>query len=43
MTPLLAVEPGAEAGRLTGTLIEHIHEQVVQLGEPEANSNEREG
>lgn len=43
VAPLLAAELGVEADRLTEALTEHVHKQIAQLGEPEANFNEREG
>ncbi|WP_343661108.1 hypothetical protein [Ralstonia sp.] len=43
VAPLLAAELGIEADRLTGTLTAHVHKQIAQLGEPEANFTGREG
>lgn len=43
VAPLLAAELGVEADRLTEALTEHVHKQIAQLGEPEANFNGREG
>ena len=40
--PLLAAELGIEADRLTEVLTAHVHKQIAQLGEPEANFTERE-
>lgn len=42
VAPLLAAELGIEADRLTGILTAHVHKQIAQLGEPEANFAERE-
>ena len=41
--PLLAAELGIEADRLTEVLTAHVHKQIAQLGQPEANFTEREG
>lgn len=43
VAPLLAAELGVEADRLTEVLTAHVHKQIAQLGEPEANFTEREG
>ncbi|OJA74516.1 hypothetical protein BGV72_24495 [Burkholderia ubonensis] len=41
--PILAAELGVEADRVVETLTAHVHKQIAQLGEPEANFSEREG
>ncbi|MBK3841728.1 hypothetical protein [Paraburkholderia aspalathi] len=41
--PILAAELGIEADRVTEALTAHVHSQIAQLGEPEANFSEREG
>lgn len=41
--PILAAELGVEADRVTEVLTAHVHKQIAQLGEPEANFSEREG
>jgi hypothetical protein len=41
--PILAAELGLEADRVTEALTAHVHNQIAQLGEPEANFSEREG
>ncbi|WP_406867229.1 hypothetical protein [Paraburkholderia fungorum] len=41
--PILAAELGLEADRVTEALTAHVHTQIAQLGEPEANFSEREG
>lgn len=41
--PILAAELGVEADRVVETLTTHVHKQIAQLGEPEANFSEREG
>lgn len=41
--PIIAAELGLEADRVTEVLTAHVHSQVAQLGEPEANFTEREG
>lgn len=41
--PILAAELGIEADRVTEALTAHVHNQISQLGEPEANFSEREG
>lgn len=41
--PILAAELGVEADRVTEALTAHVHKQIAQLGEPEANFSEREG
>ncbi|QUP53561.1 hypothetical protein GO998_07170 [Ralstonia syzygii] len=43
VAPLLAAELGVEADRLTEVLTAHVHKQIAQLGEPEANFIERKG
>lgn len=43
VAPLVAAELGVEADRLTEVLTAHVHKQIAQLGEPEANFTEREG
>nr|CUV28860.1 conserved protein of unknown function [Ralstonia solanacearum] len=43
VAPLLAAELGIEADRMTEVLTAHVHKQIAQLGEPEANFTEREG
>lgn len=41
--PILAADLGVEADRVTEALTAHVHKQIAQLGEPEANFSEREG
>lgn len=41
--PILAADLGVEADRVTEALTAHVHKQIAQLGEPEANFAEREG
>ncbi|WP_321810083.1 hypothetical protein [Burkholderia sp. BCC1985] len=41
--PLLAADLGVEADRVVEALTAHVHKQIAQLGEPEANFSEREG
>ncbi|VVE12717.1 hypothetical protein PCA20602_02719 [Pandoraea capi] len=41
--PILAAELGVEADRVVEALTAHVHKQIAQLGEPEANFSEREG
>ncbi|MCA8045488.1 helix-turn-helix domain-containing protein [Burkholderia arboris] len=41
--PILAAELGVEADRVVEVLTAHVHKQIAQLGEPEANFSEREG
>lgn len=41
--PIVAAELGVEADRVTEILTAHVHKQIAQLGEPEANFSEREG
>ncbi|MBB5444639.1 MULTISPECIES: hypothetical protein [unclassified Paraburkholderia] len=41
--PILAADLGVEADRVVETLTAHVHKQIAQLGEPEANFSEREG
>ena len=41
--PLLAADLGLEADRVVEALTTHVHKQIAQLGEPEANFTEREG
>lgn len=41
--PLLAADLGLEADRVVEALTTHVHKQIAQLGEPEANFSEREG
>jgi hypothetical protein len=39
--PLVAAELGVEADKVTTILAAHVHQQISQLGEPEANFSER--
>ncbi|WP_434663487.1 hypothetical protein P5W99_24465 [Paraburkholderia sp. A3BS-1L] len=41
--PILAADLGVEADRVVEALTAHVHKQIAQLGEPEANFSEREG
>lgn len=41
--PLLAADLGLEADKVTEALTAHVHKQITDLGEPEANFTEREG
>lgn len=41
--PILAADLGVEADRVTEALTAHVHKQIAQLGEPEANFSGREG
>lgn len=41
--PVLAADLGVEADRVVEALTAHVHKQIAQLGEPEANFSEREG
>ncbi|MGO4416629.1 hypothetical protein AB4Z27_27035, partial [Cupriavidus sp. KB_39] len=41
--PILAAELGIEADRVTEALTAHVHSQIAQLGEPEANFTGTEG
>lgn len=41
--PLLAADLGLEADRVVEALTTHVHSQIAQLGEPEANFSDREG
>jgi hypothetical protein len=41
--PLVAADLGVEADRVVEALTGHVHKQIAQLGEPEANFSEREG
>lgn len=41
--PILAADLGVEADRVVEVLTAHVHKQIAQLGEPEANFSEREG
>jgi len=41
--PILAAELGIEADRVTEALTAHVHSQIAQLGEPEANFTGAEG
>jgi len=41
--PILAADLGLEADRVVEALTAHVHKQIAQLGEPEANFSEREG
>jgi hypothetical protein len=41
--PLVAADLGVEADRVVEALTAHVHKQIAQLGEPEANFSEREG
>ncbi|MBB3256875.1 hypothetical protein [Paraburkholderia sp. WP4_3_2] len=40
--PILAADLGVEADRVVEALTAHVHKQIAQLGEPEANFSERE-
>jgi hypothetical protein len=41
--PLLGADLGIEADKVVEALTAHVHKQIAQLGEPEANFSEREG
>ena len=41
--PILAADLGVEADRVVEALTAHVHKQIAQLGEPEANFSEMEG
>lgn len=43
VAPILAAELGVDADRVTEALTAHVHKQIAQLGEPEANFSDREG
>ncbi|WP_244112580.1 hypothetical protein [Burkholderia gladioli] len=34
--PLIASEIGIDADKITAVLVAHVHKQITQLGEPEA-------
>jgi hypothetical protein len=41
--PILAADLGLEADRVVEALTAHVHKQIAQLGEPEANFSPRDG
>jgi hypothetical protein len=41
--PKIAADLGLEADRVTEVLIEHVHTQIADLGEPDAHFDDRQG
>lgn len=41
IAPLVAAELGVTADKVTTVLTDHVHKQISQLGDPEANFSER--
>ncbi|RDU99221.1 hypothetical protein [Trinickia dinghuensis] len=41
--PKIAADLGLEADRVTQVLIEHVHSQIADLGEPDAHFEDRQG